>query len=113
MVEEVAWAEGHDEVLCYLQLLIDAIILARVPFREKFANRVLRHCYSSPSCTARSSILMNVYHCAEEGGGSKQCMYQEHQGYVIFFSLVPRPKISAGSECITREVQRGPRKVCA
>ena len=36
--DEVLWAEGHDEVLCYFHLLIDATILARVPFREKFAR---------------------------------------------------------------------------
>ena len=35
--DEVLWVESHDEVLCYLHL-IDATILARVPFREKFAR---------------------------------------------------------------------------
>ena len=105
--DEVLRAEGHDEVLCYLHLLIDATILARVPFREKFA----RSCFEA-------LLQFSFLHSQDSNIGECVCVCVCVQGreegttsahirstkVMSFFVLVPRPNISAGSECITREV---------
>ena len=112
--DEVLWAEAHDKVLCYLHLLIDATILARVPFREKFARSCFEALLQFSFLHSQDS---NIGECVcvcvqgrEEGTNSALIRSTK---VLSFFVLVPRPNISAGSECITGEVQRGPRKVCA
>ena len=78
---------GNDEVLCYLHLLIDATILARVPFREKFARScfeaLLQFSLHSQESNIGECVCVCVCVCVCRGGrGNKQCTHQEHQGFV-------------------------------
>ena len=119
--DEVLWAEAHDKVLCYLHLLIDATILARVPFREKFARSCFEALLQFSFLHSQDSnigecvcVCVCVCVCMCRGGRREQTVHTSGAPrFCHFFVLVPRPNISAGSECITGEVQRGPRKVCA